>query len=345
MKILFATYESVPIAGGGPYVKIMEMKKHLQEMGHYVELFNMWQSIDKLEQFDIVHLVGSNFSIYGLARSLKHRNINFVVEPVFFSRHSPSFLRIVSSMDKFGRKLFPGFWLDYGFIKDICNWSELILPNTSEERDLISQGFKIADTKFKVIPNGVSEKFLNADPSLFIEKYNIKDFILYVGHIGPKRKNVLALIKTLNGINHPTVIIGKMLNMGETREVKKLIDNSDILWIDELSNNSPMLASAYAACDTLVLPSQFETPGIAALEAGLAGAKVVITSQGGTKEYFKNMAIYIEPGSVDSIKRGIESSLSLPKSEKLSEFIKSNFLWGIIAEKTIDIYQQYFGIK
>jgi len=43
-----------------------------------------------------------------------------------------------------------------------------------------------------------------------------------------------------------------------------------------------MLASAYAACDVFVLPSMFETPGIAALEAGLAGAKIVITKYGGT---------------------------------------------------------------
>jgi glycosyltransferase involved in cell wall biosynthesis len=336
----------VPIAKGGPYVKIMEMKKYLQEKGHYVELFNMWQSVNKLDQFDIVHLVGSNLSIYGLARSLKHRNINFVVEPVFFSRHSPSFLRIVSSIDKSGRKLFPGFWLDYGFIRDICNWSELILPNTGEERDLISKGFKIADTKFKVIANGVSERFLNADPSLFFEKYGVKDFILYVGHIGPKRKNVLALVKALEKISYPAVIIGKMLDTGETREVKKLIDKkNNIMWIDELPNDSPLLASAYAACDTLVLPSQFETPGIAALEAGLAGAKVVITSLGGTKEYFKNMAIYVEPDSIDSIKRGIESSLSSGKSKKLREFIKSNFLWGIIAEKTVNVYEKYFGVK
>lgn len=346
MKILFATYESIPIAKGGPYVKIIEMRKHLQEMGHYVELFNMWESFDKFEQFDIVHLVGSNFSIYGLARSLKHRNIKFVVEPVFFSRHSPSFLRIVSSVDKFGRKLFPGFWLDYGFIRDICNWSELVLPNTGEEKDLISKGFKITETKFKVVPNGVSEKFLNADPSLFIEKYGIKDFVLYVGHIGPKRKNVLTFVKALKRINHPTVIIGKMLNMGETGEVRKLINNNNnIIWIDELSNDSPLLASAYAACDTFVLPSQFETPGIAALEAGLAGAKIVITSQGGTKEYFKNMANYVEPASIDSIKKGIESSLLLQKSDKLSEFIKNNFLWKIIAEKSINVYQQYFGVK
>jgi glycosyltransferase involved in cell wall biosynthesis len=137
-----------------------------------------------------------------------------------------------------------------------------------------------------------------------------------------------------------------MLNMGETQEVKKLIDSdNNIMWIGELPNDSQMLASAYAACDTLVLPSQFETPGIVALEAGLAGAKLVITSKGGTKEYFKDMANYVEPGSIDSIKKGIESSLSLPNSEKLSEFIKSNFLWGIIAEKTINVYQQYFGVK
>jgi glycosyltransferase involved in cell wall biosynthesis len=346
LKILYATYESVPLAKGGPFVKIHEMKKHLQEMGHQVELFNMWESVDKLNEYDIVHLVGSNFSIYGLARSLKQRNINFLVEPVFFSRHSSAFINIVSKIDKSMRKLFPGSWLDYGIISDICNWSELILPNTDAEKDLISSGFKIPEKKFNVIHNGVSERFLKADPELFIKKYGVKDFILFVGHIGPKRKNVLALVQALEKINHPAVIIGKMLDMGESIEVKKLVNNNkNIILIEELPNDSLLLESAYAACDTFVLPSQFETPGIAALEAALAGAKIVITKYGGTKEYFRDMAVYVDPSSIGSIKEGIQLSLNSGKSNNLKEFIKNNFLWEKISSETVNVYNDYSGVK
>ncbi len=341
MKICFATYEGVPLAKGGPFVKIMEMKNELEKLGHSVELFNMWDSVEKMNQFDIIHLVGSNFSIYGFARNLHFRKIKYIVEPVFYSNHGKTFLKTASVIGKVTKKFIHGLWLDYEFIKDICIWSELILPNTSAEKKLISGAFNIPAEKFKIIPNGVSKKFINPDPSLFVNKYGIKDFILNVGHIGPQRKNILAFVKALSKINRPAVIIGKMLNAGETAEIKKEIGrNKNLLIIEELPNDSPMLASAYAACDTFVLPSMFETPGIAALEAALAGAKIVITPYGGTKEYFKDMAVYVEPYSVDSIAAGIIRSLDLKKSDNLKDFIKNNFLWETVARKTIQIYKQ-----
>ncbi len=101
-----------------------------------------------------------------------------------------------------------------------------------------------------------------------------------------------------------------------------------------------MLSSAYAACDTFVLPSLYETPGIAALEAGLAGAKVVITPYGGTKDYFKEMVEYVDPYSVDSIQKGIEKVLNKPKDDKLKEYIKRTFLWDKIAVESINVYQE-----
>jgi glycosyltransferase involved in cell wall biosynthesis len=301
----------------------------------------MWESFDMINQYDVVHLVGSNFSIYGLAGSLHNKGIKFIVEPVFFSRHSSSFVKTFFTISKFLKKAAPGIWMGYTFIGDICNWAELIVPNTHAEKDLISAGFSIPEKKFEVIPNGVSERFLDADPSLFIKKYGIKDFILTVGHIGPKRKNILALVKALEKIDHPSVIIGKMLNTGETEEVQKIISkNKSINLIDELPNDSPMLASAYAACDTFVLPSQFETPGIAALEAALAGAKIVITPYGGTKDYFKDLATYVEPASIEEIKTGIQIALGSHKSDRLKEFIKENFLWESIAKKSQQVYQK-----
>jgi glycosyltransferase involved in cell wall biosynthesis len=101
-----------------------------------------------------------------------------------------------------------------------------------------------------------------------------------------------------------------------------------------------MLASAYAACEVFVLPSLFETPGIAALEAGLAGAKIVITPHGGTRDYFGLLAQYVDPFSVESIRIGILSALSANRTDTLQHHIKKEFLWSTTAEKTLAVYQR-----
>ena len=56
-------------------------------------------------------------------------------------------------------------------------------------------------------------------------------------------------------------------------------------------HDDPLLASAYAAARVFALPSWFETPGLAALEAALAGARWSITPFGCTREYFGDHAV------------------------------------------------------
>jgi glycosyltransferase involved in cell wall biosynthesis len=120
--------------------------------------------------------------------------------------------------------------------------------------------------------------------------------------------------------------------------------NKNILIIPGLENDSEMLASAYAACEVFALPSLFETPGIAALEAGLAGAKIVITPHGGTRDYFGLLAQYVDPSSVESIRMGIVSALSVNRTDTLQHHIKKEFLWSTAAEKTLAVYQRVLSL-
>jgi glycosyltransferase involved in cell wall biosynthesis len=346
MRVCFAAYEGITLAKGGPYIKIMETKKYLELQGVQVDLFNMWEMSDKLNEYDIINIVGSNFAVYAFARNLYERNINFLVEPVFFSNKNPKFISKVLSADKILKNYFRGIWTDYGFINDICNWADLILPNTSAEANLIQKSFTIQDKKIKIVPNGVSSRFLEAEPDLFYKKYGVKDFILYVGQLGFKRKNGLSLVKAVNQINAPAVIIGKILDNREGEEIRKESSkNKNLILIDYLPNDSPLLASAYAACDTFALPSEFETPGIAALEAALAGAKIVITPNGGTQDYFLNYAEYIKPESITSIKEKIELSLKKPKSVELRNHIKENYLWEHVSLQTLAAFKNYMNEK
>ena len=104
------------------------------------------------------------------------------------------------------------------------------------------------------------------------KKYGVKDSILNVGHIGVPRKKTLSLVRALSKINHPSVIIGRIYPSREAdlcmEEGKK---NKNLTIITGIDHDSPMLASAYAASRVFVLPAMYETPGIAALEAGLSG--------------------------------------------------------------------------
>jgi glycosyltransferase involved in cell wall biosynthesis len=340
MKILFAAADDVFLHRGGPYVKIINTKKSLEKLGIDIQYFNYWNTEHEFKNCDLVHLFGSRFSVYNIAFNMAIEKVKFVVNPIFYTRHSSSVVKFISNIDKISRRYLRGFWWDYGFTREICEWANKILPNTIDEGKIIWEGMSINKNKFEVIHNGVSGEFINADPELFKKKYGLENFILTVGHMGPDRKNVLRLFKALEQIDYPAVFIGKKVNNGETAEILKIAEKKkNILILDALPNESEELASAYAACDTFVLPSKFETPGRAALEAGLAGAKIVITPFGGTKEYFKDMAHYVDPYSIQSIKKNIEASLNDEKNDSLKNYIFNNFTWEKIAVKTENVYQ------
>ncbi len=343
MKVVVAGYQAVSILHGGPSTQIRNTVKFLPRYGTDVALFDPWTPLRKGD-CDLVHLFAANIGTYHLAREIRSLGIPLVVSSITYSRHSPAFVALALKAERMCARLAPGIWFDYTMTADVCDWAVRVLPNTAAEGDLLADGLGVPRSKISVIPNGVDERFYTADPSPFVRKYGISDFILNVGHTGHGRKNVLALIMALAGIDRPAVIIGRFIAgpYGDACRAEAA-KNKNVLLIDGLDNSSEMLASAYAACDTFVLPSQFETPGIAALEAGLAGAKVVITPHGGTKEYFGDMAHYVDPGSVESIRKGILSALQTPKTFKLREHIRQNFLWQKVAEKTALCYSEIVG--
>jgi glycosyltransferase involved in cell wall biosynthesis len=341
LKICFATYTGVTVTSGGPFIKINDLKVHLEKKGIEVGLFNLWEANKDFKDYDLFHVFGGNFAVYDLCRHLIANNVKYVVNPIIYSKRSVTAVKMMSEADKIFKKILNGIRFDYGFTREICEWSDLVLPNTLAEADLLEKGLSVSKRKIRIIHNGVSEKFLNGDPKLFKQKYGIENFILYVGHLGPARKNGLALLKALQLTDHPAVIIGKISSTEEGEKIKEELKvNSKIVFIDGLDNDSDLLRSAYAACDTFVLPSLFETPGRAALEAALAGAKIVITPNGGTKDYFKDMAEYVNPLSIDSIKTGINKMLNKSKDGKLKEYVMQNFLWHKIADETINVYNE-----
>jgi glycosyltransferase involved in cell wall biosynthesis len=339
MKILMGTHAVPSLKSGGLLTQILNTKKYLEQIGVSVELYNGWDSIDH-QKVDLFHLFWANPATHFLGSVMKEQGIKTVVTPVFFSRHNP---RALSWIHAFGRVLSRMNSIQQGHVltSDLCKKADMNLPNTRKEAELLNKGLGVPDEKIRMVPNGVEERFYHADPSLFKKKYNLENFILYAGHIGTGRKNTLKFLMALRNIDHPAVLIGPLIRSPYADLcMEEAGKNKNILILPEVKGDSPLLESAYAACDVFILPSLFETPGIAALEAGLAGAKIVITRYGGTEEYFGEYAVYTDPNSVASIRSAVQKALNKTRDNLLQEHIHKNFLWERVAKETSGIYEE-----
>ena len=338
MKVCFATYQAVSMLKGGPRIQILQSKAELGKLGVRVSLFNAWKEFHPKE-FDLVHFFGANIGTYHLAREVSKLGVPMVISPIFYTRHSTDYVRRVVKAGNLLRHVARGIWTDYGMMAEMCSWATIVAANTVEEANLFIEGMGVTEEKVRIVPNGVEPRFEKARSTLFRKTYGDEKFILCVGHIGPERKNVIRLIQALEGINHPAFIIGRIEQSPAGRRCVELANkNARLSILDSIDHDSDLLASAYAACDVFVLPSQFETPGIAALEAGLAGGKVVITPHGGTKEYFGDLVDYVDPYSVKSIREGIRVALIKRKDNRLRDRIRKEYLWSSVATQLLSVY-------
>jgi len=313
--------------------------EYLQKSGHTVELFNPWNEYD-LQSYDCIHLFLAANETLTIAQRLKSLNCKFVVSPVFFTRRSISTIQKVMKFEKFGSQYIRGIFSDYSIKAQVCKAANLVLPNTQDEADLLIDGFGINKESVKVVPNGVDLRFENASPQLFHNKYNLSDFVLFVGDASAERKNLYSLLKQYQTEDPPLVIIGELDDSDYSESCRQMIsENEHIHYLGPVDHDDPLLESAYAVAQVFTLPSQFETPGIAALEAALAGCNIAITEVGGTREYFGEFADYINPENVSSIMPAIRAAYSKTKTDSLKNRVKENYSWAAVARKTEEAYR------
>ena len=339
LKILLIAPLSVGLVNGGVRTQATFTAEHLSGLGADVSLFDPWE-IHNPNDFDIVHIFTAGYETTGVSNQLFGTSTKIVVSPVHYTRQSPFVVRTAQFIEEAGNKVLSGIHSGYSIKKEICKKADLLLPNTAAEAKQITEGFGIDESKVTVIPNGVEIRFADAKADLFHEKYNLNNFTLFVGDASAPRKNLLPLLKKITPDDNPLVIIGNLDDSQYSLECKKLIDAKDnLIYISNLDHSDPMLESAYAAATVFVLPSYYETPGIAAMEAALAGCKIAITEYGGTKEVFQDDATYLNPKSPDGIIEAVRLSHKKNSSGALKDRLLNNYTWNKVAEKTLEAYQ------
>jgi glycosyltransferase involved in cell wall biosynthesis len=191
-----------------------------------------------------------------------------------------------------------------------------------------------------VVPNGVMPSIATASPDLFRARWGTQPFVLFVGRIEP-RKNPLGLIRAVRGLGLSLVVIGEAPPGHEAYErACRHEGGGRVSWLGRLEHHDPLLASAYAAARVFALPSWFETPGLAALEAGLAGCAIAITPFGSTRDYFGDMVQYARPDRLREVERAVVKCWDDGPDARLSRAVATSYLWSNVAQITAETYDQ-----
>ena len=197
--------------------------------------------------------------------------------------------------------------------------------------------------KSKVFYNAPSYKTdsRSVDPLIFKEKYDISDFLLFVGRIEPL-KNPNIILELFGDNDIPKVFLGKLSEShgGYTKKFLKLIAKSKNAYYLGFINSFELLNSAYCNARTTILPSWNETCGMVILDALINGCNSVIVDTPATREYFNEVAFFCSPDDPISIKRAISRSLASPPPEKESvEKVLKRCTWENAAKIVYDAYK------
>ena len=221
--------------------------------------------------------------------------------------------------------------------------ADAVLPNSKAEARQLVRLFGLDPRAIHVVPNGVRPEFAIASATSFRSRYGSGDFVLYVGRVEP-RKNVLGLIEGLRTTGLPLVVIGEPPpgHEGYARQCRRA-GLGFVRWLGRLDHDDELLGSAYASARVLALPSWFETPGLAALEAALSGCAVVVTPFGCTREYFGDLVAYARPDRPAEIGRAILGAWRDGPHSGLAAHVTSHYLWSHVARLTAEVYDQVAG--
>ncbi|MDD2714564.1 MAG: glycosyltransferase [Candidatus Wallbacteria bacterium] len=351
MKIGFYSelLEGLEFRTGGAETQIYKTAQHLRKLGCEVRYLN---HPAESKECDLIHLFRFSDEVISFFNALPANRPPVVLSTVFWYQEIPlrhlaqDLIDFLSLGFKRAFRRFRGgstSLKNYQAIRDVLSRVDLLLPNSRAEISNLERFFgKTAEAV--VIPNAVDSDLVETTGDESPPGIDFEDFVLSVGRIDD-RKNRLNLVRAANLLDLPLVIIGSVSGKKRYRKLyaKIMLEkgrNAEIL----SAMPQRELCKFYRRARVHALPSWFETPGLASLEAALFGCRLVVTEGGCTREYFGDQAFYCDPGNVDSIAEALRGAWKAQPNSRLKERVSKEFTWEKTARKTLSAYEKVLGI-
>jgi len=327
---------------GGGEIQMRKTIEALAQRGRNVAFWSPWEQ--GFSGIDLLHLFGSAPEFLPVVAAARAKRIPVVLSPIaWFNRadcwrEPGSLIAKIARMVNFELRAVCPQWPSWR--RKLYQQVQCLLPNSFVEAQQLQDLFRVPAARIKVVPNAADSKF-------GLQKFGIESginssrgYILYPGRIEP-RKNQLELLRALSGTREPLILLGDPVPGHEDYYAKcREIAGPEVQFLPRVEHEDPVLERLYAGCGCVVLCSWYETPGLAALEAGMSGIPLVLTDQGATREYFGPFAQYVSPGDRSGLRDAVRKALQRPRDPNLSAWVRERYSWEAAARATETAYAE-----
>jgi LPS sulfotransferase NodH/glycosyltransferase involved in cell wall biosynthesis len=219
----------------------------------------------------------------------------------------------------------------------LCHAATICATGTLEADTIRRQIPEVAPVE--IVPMGFNRpaQAEGVSPDLFIEHYGVRDFVLCVGRL-ESRKNQLLLLYSLQEDDIPIVFVNSDTVQPEYEALcKRFPRKGKTVFTGRVKPE--MLWSAYKAARVHALPSWYELPGLASLEAAWFGCSVVATDWGTLPDYLGDSVFYCSPYDPVSVREAVLKALEAPRNE-IGRRLLEECRWENEAERLAHTYRR-----
>lgn len=316
MKIAFVLADAVLSPTNGVVSQGLTWKKGLEQLGHNVELVNMWDK-HNWKEFDIILFLGFSIYVRNFIKYLYSVNSNIVVAPILDPNYSINIYKLYVRWGCEKLRLSNA----HNALYNVKDKIKLFLVRSEFEKIYLVEGLNISSQQCAVVP--LSTGFDSHEIPLTIKK---EPFCLHISLLMDKRKNVHRLIEAAKKYQFKLVLAGIVRSDKDLKLFHSWIDNyPNIEYKGYITEEEKI--DLYSRAKVFALPSTNEGVGIVALEAAAFKCEIALTELGGPKEYYNGMAKLVDPYNIDAIGSAIIDFLNdrIAFQPQLSEYISLNF--------------------
>lgn len=232
--------------------------------------------------------------------------------------------------------------------KKMDAYHEGLLKSAYDNADaLISVGEKLKQSMESYTKNSITVVPNIVNTSNFNIKEIIKDKFVFVSVSNLKKsKNVDLTIKAFakNFKDNKNVILqiaGEGEEMAPLKELSRELGVEDQVIFHGRVERKDM-PSLLQNSDCFVLPSQFETFGVAYIEALACGLPIITTKCGGPEDFYReDLGCMIEVGDEEALRKSmiyVMNNIENYDKKELSNYVKNKFSEGIVVNQIIKVF-------
>ena len=332
MKVLFYTRKNLHENPAGDTSIIRALKEYLRKLEIKVDLCT--DNRVNLNSYDLIHLfnVSRATELYDFIKILSTGSKAVVLTPIYWDLNN--YLKQINQKEKLDA------WTNGERKRHyIFENIDLSILHSEGEAEMIKQNYNY-NKPYQIIHYGTRP--IKKEAYNYVKnRYGFEHYVLCVGRICPQ-KNQLSLIRALKNDSIPIVFVG---NINDVIYHKACIAEAkqNTVFIDKMQNHQ--LDNLYQHAHVHILPSWVEYPGLASLEAGVAGCNVVSTENGSAKEIFGDMIDYCDPSNLENIRTSTLKALTMPKNDLLKNYILEHYTWDKHASKLQAQYKHLLQLK